>query len=161
MSRSSRPLRRLSKSLVASLPLPTSCCPFSQGSLSQLRCVVIHPKAMPRSRLMGYREAVTGEWKDGVLSRLTQELEKDESGNVWVVFDGDIDPEWAENLNSVLDDNHVLTLPTGRRFYLDSQRVKFIFETHQLTFASPATTSRYMNPDNSSGVRPLSNRVLH
>ncbi|PHJ19465.1 cytoplasmic dynein 2 heavy chain, partial [Cystoisospora suis] len=114
----------------------------SQGPLSQLRCVVVHPKAMPRRQLMGYREALTGEWKDGVLSRLAQELEKDESGNVWVVFDGDIDPEWAENLNSVLDDNHVFTLPTGRRFYLNSQRVKFIFETHQLTFASPATTSR-------------------
>ncbi|XP_048480982.1 cytoplasmic dynein 2 heavy chain 1-like [Plutella xylostella] len=59
----------------------------------------------------------------------------------WVVCDGDIDPEWVEALNSVLDDNHLLTLPSGWRIQF-GPNVNFIFETHSLEHASPATVSR-------------------
>ena len=59
----------------------------------------------------------------------------------WIICDGDIDPEWIESLNSVLDDNHLLTLPTGERISFGSN-VNFIFETDNLEFASPATISR-------------------
>lgn len=59
----------------------------------------------------------------------------------WIICDGDIDPKWIESLNSVLDDNHLLTLPTGERINFGNN-VNFIFETDHLKFASPATVSR-------------------
>ena len=54
---------------------------------------------------------------------------------------GDVDPEWVESLNSVLDDNRLLTLPSGWRIQF-GPNVNFIFETHDLSYASPATISR-------------------
>jgi len=59
----------------------------------------------------------------------------------WIVIDGDIDPEWIESLNSVLDDNHLLTLPNGERIAF-GDNINFIFETNDLRFASPATCTR-------------------
>lgn len=61
--------------------------------------------------------------------------------NSWIVCDGDIDPEWVESLNSVLDDNRLLTMPSGERIQF-GPNVNFLFETHDLSCASPATISR-------------------
>lgn len=43
---------------------------------------------------------------------MSENLRGELSKKLWIVFDGDIDPQWAENLNSVLDDNKILTLLT-------------------------------------------------
>jgi hypothetical protein len=48
-----------------------------------------------------------------------------------VVCDGDVDPEWIETLNSVLDDNRLLTMPNGERIQF-ANNVNFIFECHSL-----------------------------
>ena len=38
--------------------------------------------------------------------------------NKWTILDGDIDPEWIESLNTVMDDNRVLTLVSNDRIPL-------------------------------------------
>lgn len=74
----------------------------------------------------------TREFSEGVLTASARLVVK-ESVDVlnWIICDGDIDPEWIESLNSVLDDNHLLTLPTGERISFQNN-VNFIFETSDL-----------------------------
>lgn len=57
-------------------------------------------------QLLGHIDVDTREWTDGVLTSSSREVVR-ESGDIhsWIVCDGDIDPEWIESLNSVLDDN--------------------------------------------------------
>ena len=93
-------------------------------------------------QLLGHIDVDTREWTDGVLtSSARQVVREDNDTQSWVICDGDIDPEWIESLNSVLDDNHLLTMPSGERIQF-GPNVNFVFETHDLSCASPATISR-------------------
>ncbi len=56
------------------------------------------------------------------------------------MFDGDVDPDWAENLNSVLDDNGLLTLPSGERLRVPDH-VKIFMEVDTLKHTTMATVS--------------------
>ncbi|KPI88248.1 putative dynein heavy chain [Leptomonas seymouri] len=103
---------------------------------------VVNPKALPRDQLLGHMDPDTREWFDGVLTDAAKKVVKEEpSVHSWVFCDGDIDPEWIESLNSVLDDNKLLTMPNGVRVQF-GDNVNFLFETHSLEHASPATVSR-------------------
>ena len=103
---------------------------------------VMNPKAMPRNQLLGHMDMDTREWFDGVLTEAAKKVvREDNKTRSWIFCDGDIDPEWVESLNSVLDDNKLLTMPNGVRIQFGGN-VNFVFETHTLQYASPATVSR-------------------
>ncbi|KAI7343729.1 Dynein heavy chain, partial [Hortaea werneckii] len=76
-----------------------------------------------------------------ILRKVVDNLRGEESKRHWIVFDGDVDPEWVENLNSVLDDNKLLTLPNGERLGLPPN-VRIMFEVETLKYATLATVSR-------------------
>ncbi|KAA6358416.1 MAG: putative Cytoplasmic dynein 2 heavy chain 1, partial [Streblomastix strix] len=104
----------------------------------------MNPKALPRSQLLGRLDLDTRKWYDGILSSRARLMSREEDNIAsWLICDGDIDPEWIESLNSVLDDNRLLTLPSGERIqFQPGAPINFVFETDSLRFASPATVSR-------------------
>lgn len=106
---------------------------------------VIDSKVMSKEALYGNLDSTTREWTDGlftsILRKIVDNLRGEDSKRHWIVFDGDVDPEWVENLNSVLDDNKLLTLPNGERLNLPSN-VRIMFEVETLKYATLATVSR-------------------
>ena len=105
------------------------------------------------------------DWKDGVLSIIMRGMAKNiaEQGFMayqtykWVVLDGDIDAVWIESMNTVMDDNKVLTLVSNERIPL-SAAMRMVFEINSLKNATPATVSRagilYIN-ETDIGWRPF------
>jgi dynein heavy chain 1 len=106
---------------------------------------VIDPKAISKDELYGNLDSTTREWTDGifthVIRKIIDSVRGEKTRRQWVIFDGDVDPEWVENLNSVLDDNKLLTLPNGERLALP-KNLNIIFEVQDLKFATLATVSR-------------------
>ena len=101
---------------------------------------------MTSDELFGFVNPSTREWRDGLLSSILREQASQSSndpdcGPRWVVLDGDIDPGWIESLNTLMDDNKVLTLASNERIYLTPQ-MRLIFEISHLKCATPSTVSR-------------------
>lgn len=108
-------------------------------------CYRMNCKTLERTVIFGKLDYTTREWKDGVFTQIMRKIgtnhKQCESKNIWIVFDGDVDPLWVENLNSLLDDNKVLSLPNGETIHLP-ENVRIVFEVEGLDHATPATISR-------------------
>jgi dynein heavy chain len=123
---------------------------------SVVKTQIVNPKAQSVNELYGNMDPATRDWTDGVLSKLFRNLNQPlpagkENEMRWIVFDGDVDAVWVENMNSVMDDNRLLTLPNGERIRLQTH-CAMICETFDLQYASPATISRcgmvWVDPQN-------------
>ncbi|KAM8866758.1 dynein axonemal heavy chain 10 isoform 2-T2 [Synchiropus picturatus] len=113
----------------------------------------LNPKAVSVLELYGVLDPDTRDWSDGILSNIFRDINKpsDKKERRYILFDGDVDALWVENMNSVMDDNKLLTLANGERIRLQSH-CALLFEVADLQYASPATVSRcgmvFVDPKN-------------
>lgn len=119
------------------------------------------------TELYGILDPDSRDWTDGLLSKVFKSMNKPLTPDMkltrnWIVYDGDVDAIWVENMNSVMDDNRILTLTNGDRITLQKRTI-MLFEVDDLQYASPATISRcgmvYVDPKN-LGYAPYYERWL-
>jgi dynein heavy chain len=102
----------------------------------------LNPKSITGQQMYGVMNNTTGEWVPGVFSQIWKKCHaKQNKHTSWIVCDGPVDAIWVENLNTVLDDNKILTLANAERIPM-SDTTKLTFEVENLDNASPATVSR-------------------
>lgn len=83
--------------------------------------------------LYGILDPATRDWTDGLLSNIFREINRptDKNERKYILFDGDVDALWVENMNSVMDDNRLLTLANGERIRLQ-KHCALLFEVTYL-----------------------------
>ena len=103
----------------------------------------MNPKACSVIELYGTLDPVTRDWTDGLLSNIFRDINKptEKRERKYIVFDGDVDALWVENMNSVMDDNRLLTLANGERIRLQAH-CALLFEVRFLLFCFVVTITR-------------------
>jgi hypothetical protein len=77
--------------------------------------------------LYGLLDPLNRDWTDGLLSHIFRDVNKptDKMERRCILFDGDVDALWIENMNSVMDDNKLLTLANGERIRMKNHCALF------------------------------------
>ena len=94
--------------------------PFTYRIGLATKLFTLNPKATTVVELYGVLDPITWDWTDGLLSNIFREVNKptDKNERKYILFDGDVDTLWVESMNSVMDDNKLLTLANGERIRL-------------------------------------------
>merc|ERR1719316_2609241 len=106
----------------------------------------LNPKAITSDELYGIMTK-TKEWRDGAIAVVMRNMSKilppytEAHVHKWVILDGDIDAEWIESMNTVMDDNKILTLVSNERIPF-TPTMRMLLEIQDMKHASPATVSR-------------------
>lgn len=87
---------------------------------SPTRVITLNPKAFSKIELYGYKDPLTKTWSDGLLTSILRSINQPiipspNQYNYFILFDGDIDPIWINDLNPVMDDNKMMTLSNGEK----------------------------------------------
>ena len=92
----------------------------------------MNPKAVKPSEMYVVTDPASQEWVKGVFAAIWERANnKANPFWTWIMMDGPVDAIWIEDLNTVLDDNKILTLANGDRFPM-TDNCKIMFENEQL-----------------------------
>eukprot|EP00397_Hematodinium_sp_SG-2012_P006618 GEMP01006652.1.p1 GENE.GEMP01006652.1~~GEMP01006652.1.p1 ORF type:complete len:1174 (-),score=222.72 GEMP01006652.1:270-3284(-) len=106
----------------------------------------VSPKAITSDELYGIMSK-TKDWTGGAIAVIMRNMKNKlavyapHHQHQWIVSDGDIDAMWIESMNTVMDDNKVLTLVSNERIPFTGT-MRMPLETQHIDQASPATVSR-------------------
>jgi dynein heavy chain len=150
-----------------SVIINTLATALEMGDGIKTKIDTLNAKSITLKELYGVLDKDSRDWTDGLLSKIYRHAnvppapDADEQRN-WILFDGDVDAIWIENMNSVMDDNRILTLDNGDRLKLQRHCI-LLFEVFDLQYASPATISRcgmvFIDPKN-LGYKPFYTRWM-
>lgn len=104
----------------------------------------MNPKSITHSQLYGQYDSISQEFTDGVLGSIFRRCVYSADAHCkrrWIVFDGPVDANWIEDMNTLLDENKKLCLMNGEVIRM-TNLMNMVFENHDLSRATAATISR-------------------